>query len=78
MGLPGCGLVVRSATMSHRQAGTRAATFMWRPKFLCKTIVIPWLDHGTQVMKSEFKKDTITWAPWSSHGVTKEAYVFLI
>ena len=38
-----------------------------------KNAVIPWLDHGTQVMKSAFyKEDTITWAPWSSHGVTEK------
>ena len=29
---------------------------------LIKNIVIPWLDHGTQVMKSEFYKDANTWA----------------
>ena len=26
-----------------------------------KKIVIPWLDHGTQVMKAEFYKDANTW-----------------
>ena len=35
-----------------------------------KKFVIPWLDHGTQVIKSDWYNNAYTWAPWSSHGVT--------
>ena len=42
-----------------------------------KKIVIPWLDHGTQVMKSEFYKEAITWVLGSSHGVTNRKNKYL-
>jgi hypothetical protein len=40
-----------------------------------KNTVIPWLDHGTQVIKSDCYNNAYTWAPWSSHGVTMKLMV---
>ncbi len=58
----------RALCHSAAQAGP-AQMYPWMSfRGLTPNFVIPWLDHGIQVKYELFI--IITWAPWSSHGVT--------